>query len=110
MDTFCQSYRQQCAGEVGVAAAHAEEEKVKKYPHLDRRYLFQPVALETTGVVGPDSMPFMKELGVQIRRVTGEARSFVFLMQRIIVAVQMGNAISVLGTLEFSDLSNEGWE
>ena len=83
---------------------------MKKDLHLDRGYLFQPVALETTGAVGPDSMPFLKELGLRIRRVTGEACSFVFLMQRLSVAVQTGNAISVLGTLGFSDLSDDCWE
>ena len=86
---------------------HTEEEKVKKYLHLDRGYLFQTVALQTTGAVGLDSMPLLKELDVRIRRVKGEVRSFVFLMQRISVAVQTGNAISVLGTLGFSDLSDE---
>ena len=50
---------------------------MKKYSHLDWGYLFQPVALETTGAAGPDSMPFLKELGLRTRRVTGKARSFV---------------------------------
>ena len=40
VDTFYQSYRQLCAGEAGAAAAFAEEEKVKKYSHLDQRYFF----------------------------------------------------------------------
>ena len=97
-------------GEAGTAAAYAEKEKVKKYSHLAQGYLFQPVALETTGAVGPDSMPFLKELGLRIRRVTGDAHSFVFLMQRLSVAVQKGNAISVLGTLVFLDLSEDCWE
>ena len=97
-------------GEAGTAVAHAEEEKMKNYSHLNRGYLFQPVSLETTGAVGPDFMPFLKEFGLQIRRVTGEACSFVFLMQRFSVAVQTGNAISVLGTLELSDSSDECWE
>ena len=63
VDTFCQSHRQRCAGEAGAAAAHAEGEKGKKYSHLDQGYFFQPVAFETSGAVGPDSMSFLKELG-----------------------------------------------
>ena len=65
--------------------------------------IFQPVALETTDAVGRDSMPVLKELGHRIRRVTGEPQSFVFLMQRLSVAVQTGNAVSVLGTVGFPD-------
>ena len=68
------------------------------------------MTLETTGAVGPDSMSFLKELGYRIRRVTGEPQSFVFLMQRLSVAVQTGNAVSVLGTLGFSDLSDDCWD
>ena len=94
----------------GAAAEYAEGEKVKKYSHLDQGYFFQPVALETTGAVGPDSMSFLKELGHRIRRVMGEPQSFMFLMQRVSAAVQTGNAVSVLGTLGFSDLSDDCWE
>ena len=101
MDTFCQSHRQGCAGVAGAAAVYAEGEKVKKYSNLDQGYFFQPVALENTGAVGPDSMSFLKELGHRIRKVTGEPQSFVFLTQRLSVAVQTGNAVSVLGTLGF---------
>ena len=74
---------------------------MKKYLHLDQGYFFQPVALEITGAVGPDSMPFLKEFDHQIRAVMGEPQSFVFLMQRLSVAVQTGNAASLLSTLGF---------
>ena len=107
VDTFCQSHSRRCAGEAGAAAAYAEGEKVKTYSHLDQEYFFQPVALETSGAVGPDSMPFLKELGHRIRRVMGEPQSFVFLMQRLSVAVQTGNAVSVQGTLGFPDSSDD---
>ena len=52
-----------CAGEEGAATPYAEKENLEKYSHLDQGYFFQPVALETTGAVGPDSMSFLKELG-----------------------------------------------
>ena len=76
MDTFCQSHRKGCAGMAGAAAEYAEGEKVKKYSHLDQGYFFQPVALETTGAVGPDSMFFLKELGHRIRMVMGDVRLY----------------------------------
>ena len=62
MDTLCESHKQRSALEVGSTAAHAEKEKIKKYSHLGRCYLFQPVAFETLGTIGPESMPFLKEL------------------------------------------------
>ena len=37
------------------------------------------------------------------KMATGESQSFSFLMQRLGVAVQVGNAISVLGTLGSCD-------
>ena len=63
-------------GEAGAAAAYAEGEKVKKYSHLDHGYFFQPVALETTGAVGSDSMSILKELGHRIRMATERASVF----------------------------------
>ena len=83
----------------GGAAAHAEEEKAKKYAHLDSMYLFQPVALETCGTIGPKSRDFLRELGQWLKMVTGEARSCTFLLQRISIAIQVGNAASVIASL-----------
>ena len=36
----------------GCVAAHAEEKKCKKYSHLVPNYIVQPVAMETSGVIG----------------------------------------------------------
>ena len=106
MDSFCLSHRQRCSTEAGAAAAFAEGEKEKKYSHLEHSYSFQPIAFETSGSIGPDSMSFLKDLGRRIKMVTGEPQSFSFLMQRLSVAVQTGNAISVLGSLRCPDLGD----
>ena len=98
VDTFCQSHRRRCATEAGAASAYAEEEK-KKYAHLSHSYFFQPVAMETSGSVGVESMAFLKDLSHRVKMATGEPQSFSFLMQRLEVAVQVRNTISVLGTL-----------
>ena len=99
VDTFCQSHRRRAATEPGGAAAHAEEEKAKKYAHLDSMYLFQPVALETCGTIGPKSRDFLREPSQRLKMVTGEARSCTFLLQRISIAIQVGNAASVIASL-----------
>ena len=62
VDTFCDSHKSTTAREAGGAVAHAETGKVKKYAHLDHAYLFQPVAFETCGTVGPESMLFLWHL------------------------------------------------
>ena len=87
------------ATEAGAASAYAEEEKKKKYARLSHSYFFQPVAVETSGSVGAESMAFLEDLGHRVKMAIGESQSFSFLLQRLAVAVQVGNAISVLGTL-----------
>ena len=49
---------------------------------------------------GPKTTEFLKELGHRLRQVSGEANSFAYLTQRLSVAVQRGNAASVLGTIK----------
>ena len=99
MDTFCESHREESSLEAGGAAAHAERAKARKYAHLDHAYRFQPVAFETCGTIGPESLPFLRELGRRLRSATGEPNSYIYLIQRLSVAIQVGNSISVLGTL-----------
>ena len=42
------------------------KKKIQKYKHLDSCHLFTPVAIETTGVFGPRTTEFLKELGVEV--------------------------------------------
>ena len=62
--------------------------------------LYKYVAIETTEVFGPRTTQFLKELGHRLRQVSGEANSYAYLTQRLSVAVQRGNAASVLGTMK----------
>ena len=107
VDTFCHSVKQKAAQEAGGAATHAEKEKVKKYAHLDYAYIFQPIAFETSGTIGYDSMCFLRDLGRRLRSHTGEVNSFVYLLQRLSVAIQVGNSTSVMGSLNFNDCDSE---
>ncbi len=61
-------------------------------------HTFTPVAIETSGVFGPQSMVFLRDLGRRLTQVTGKVRSTTYLIQRLSVAVQPGNSTSVLGT------------
>ena len=60
-------------------AALAEERNIAKYAHLGSLHLFTPVAMETTGAIGPFTRDFLKELGRRLRHVTGEVKEGAFL-------------------------------
>ena len=77
-------------------AAVAEERKRKKYAHLLDDYIFAPVAAETLGDWGPEAFRLLKELGRRIWQATGEPRASHFLFQRLSLAIQRGNATSVI--------------
>ena len=63
----------------------------------------QPVAIETSGATGPETGNFLRELGKCIKKASRETRSLGYLLQRISVAIQIGNATLVLGTLPAGD-------
>ena len=96
-DTFAESYRSQATSGAGCVAALAEVRKQAKYSFLPTTYLFQPVAIETSGVVGPSTRAFLKDLGRRVRRQTGEAMATSYLLQRISMAVQRGNTAAIMG-------------
>ena len=81
----------------GCVGEQAEGKKAEKYAHLAPAYLFQPVAIETSGAIGSRSRAFLRELGRRVGAQTGEARSTSYLFQRLSVAIQRGNAAAVMG-------------
>ena len=66
-------------------------------------YLFAPVVIETSSVFGKQTLSFLKDLACRVRKVSVEVKSFPYLLQRLAVAVQRGNAVSVLGTFASED-------
>ncbi len=97
-DTFAPLYLPSAASGAGAVAAAVEERKKRKYSHLNQCHSFVPVAIETTGVFGPETMEFLRELGRRLQLVSVDHNSFTNLIQRLLVAVQRGNAASVLGS------------
>ena len=45
--------------EVGGVKAQAEERKQTKFRHLAKNHRFTPVAIETSGVIGPEASKFI---------------------------------------------------
>ena len=106
-DTFAPSYSALATIEAGAVAAKAEAGKCQIYSHLDPNHLFEPVAIETSGAFGPSTRVFLEELGGRLKRVMGEANARSYLHQRLSMAVQRGNAASIMGTISpSSDLAD----
>ena len=86
----------------GAVANDAENHKMTKYSSLSAQYDFKPIAVETLGAPGDEALMFLRDLGQRIAAKTAEPRSFQFLMQRVSVAVQRGNAACIVGTVQAS--------
>ena len=67
-DTFAPSHRGHATRSAGCVGEQAEGKKAEKYAHLAPAYLFQPVAIETSGTIGSRSRAFLRELGRRVRR------------------------------------------
>ena len=65
----------------GKVAELAEVKKDQKYSLLGATYLFTPVAIETSGAIGPRSRVFLRELGRRVRWESGEPRATSYLLQ-----------------------------
>ena len=109
-DTVAPSHVCQSATTVGAAAAQAEQNKRRKYAELASSgdILFMPVAIETLGVWGPSAWELCRDIGSRAAALSGDSRSHAFLVQRLSLAVQRGNAASVAGTHPLSDMSDNG--
>ena len=86
-DTFAPSYVSQATTAAGEVATHAEERKCAKYSSLPVTHDFIPVAIETSGVMGPQSLHFLRELGRRVRRQTGDPLNASHLFQRLSTAI-----------------------
>ena len=67
--------------------------------HLSDKTICEEIKTESLGAIGPLSRALLKDLGRRIKESTGEARAHEYLVQRLAVAVQRGNAVSIMGTM-----------
>ena len=95
-DSLADSHLNRTVHVAGAAAEFAADAKIRKYVDLPRAVTFVPVAVETLGPICSDGIEFITELGRRIASVSGDPRDTAFLFQRISIAVQRGNAASVL--------------
>jgi hypothetical protein len=101
------SYLSSSSQKSGAAAAAAESRKRTKYADTPSQFTFCPFAVETFGPFGDDAMNLVKELGRRLQSTSGETRASSFLIQRISLAIQRGNAASIFSTIPSSAKLNE---
>ena len=97
-DTFAASHLSGTSVTAGAAARTAETNKRTKYQNLIDTVEFVPVAAETMGSWGPEGYELITELGRRIAEVKKEPLSAAYLLQRLSIAIQRGNAHCVLAT------------
>ena len=97
-NTLAPSHLSLAIREGGAVASNAENRKQAKYPHLDSTHHFIPVGIETLGAFGKEASLFFQDLGQRLIASTSDPMSRTHLLQRISVAIQRGNAASVLGS------------
>jgi hypothetical protein len=101
-DTFASSALIESATTPGAAARAAEDRKRRRYAELAQRYNFVPLAVETSGVLGPACASFLQDLGRRISASSGEPRETAWLRQRISLAIVRGNALAIRSTCSSS--------
>ena len=98
VDTFAESVLIKSSLEPGAAARAAELRKRERYATIAQQHIFVPVAVETTGVLGPAAAAFLSDLGRRVSEATGDHREVSWLRQRVSLAITRGNAATVLAT------------
>ena len=96
VDTFAESHLINSAIGAGEAAGEAEERKRRKHVGLVDAYQFEPIAVETTGVHGASSSLILRAIGRRLVEATGDPRESNWFLQNLALAIQRGNAFSIL--------------
>jgi hypothetical protein len=101
-DTLCKSYVKKASTEVGSDAAGREDKKVEKYNNLTDNYYFVVVGVKIYGAYGFQGIKLIKQ------EATGEKLSNFYLLQSILIAIQQGNALCVMGCPKSTSAVLEG--
>lgn len=108
IDTLAPSYINTSKKKSGGAAEIQAKKKRNKYKSIiDKNYEFIAFAVETMGPWSEEAINFANKLGERLINETGEQRAKLFFMQNISIALQRGNAASVMGTFPSDEGLNE---
>ena len=96
VDTFAGVHLNRSAMEAGTAANCGEERKRRKYAALAEAHQFKPISVETLGVFGGSTGVILRAIGRRLVEATGEPREANRFRQNLSIAIQRGNAFSIL--------------
>ena len=96
VDTFAGVHLNRSVMEAGTAANSAEEHKRRKYAGLAEAHQFEPIAVETMGVYGEFTGVILGAIGRRLVEATEKPREANWFRQNLAIAVQRGNAFSIL--------------
>ena len=95
-DNFSCSNLIKSASDPGSVARQAEECKVTKYRTLSDRFHFVPLAVETSGIIGPRGTSLLHRIGGLLAGQKDDQRESMWLFQRIALAIVRGNGFSII--------------
>ena len=101
-----QSHVNGAAREAGAAAEIAASQKEAKYADIDSRFVLEPIAVKTLGVLISLARLLLSDLGRRITNISGQTRELSFLYQRVSVLVQRFNAILLHDCLPAADCAD----
>ena len=90
------------AEDKGCKEAGNEAKQITKYAELARTHHVTPLAIETSEVFAAEDHEFFDELGRWMIQITGDLLTKWHMTQQISVALQRGNATSVLDSIDQS--------
>ena len=98
VDTFAGVHLNRSAMDAGTAANSAEERKRRKYVALVEAHQFEPIAVETMGVFAESTGVVLRAIGRCFVEATWEPREVNWIRQNLAIAIQLGNAFSILSS------------
>ena len=90
---LAESYVEAAARDAGAVAEIAATRKSVKYVGLDIRYIFQPIAVESLGLINNSATTFLGALSRRIAEQSGEIPEGNFLFQWLSMLIQQFNAV-----------------
>ncbi len=91
----------------GMASEKAAARKHSKYTKIKANYHFIAFAVESLGPWSKDAIDFINKVGSNLKRITGEPKSKHYLIQRVSLAIQQGNALSIISSIPKSSTLDE---
>ena len=88
------------SSKAGSAARQAASNKNTKYIDITSTHIFYPIAIQTTGSWDVQALEVIEEIGRRITEATEDPKETMYLFQRLSMAIQMGNALSLFNTFD----------